>query len=247
MEVHAHTHPPRKKWIHYFWDFLMLFLAVTLGFFVENTREHYIERERAKQLAKSLYEDLMTDTSSFNDISNTRSHILRSIDTLLFELDKYPAPGSIPKIYVQVYKIIFKIHFKRTDGTINQLKNSGYLRYFSNSELPKKLMEYDGMVNYISEFEATYDNDLDVFVFFTMEHLDAGIANDSWGTLMHRKPIPANAPLYNMDKKNLNYFKYIAVSLKHLNEVTLNSFVKPANKKAIELMEIIKKEFHIKE
>ena len=28
MEVHAHTHTARKKWTHYFWKFLMLFLAV---------------------------------------------------------------------------------------------------------------------------------------------------------------------------------------------------------------------------
>ncbi len=36
MEVHAHTHTAaesvslrgRKKWTHYFWEFLMLFLAV---------------------------------------------------------------------------------------------------------------------------------------------------------------------------------------------------------------------------
>jgi hypothetical protein len=28
MEVHAHTHTERKKWTHYFWEFLMLFLAV---------------------------------------------------------------------------------------------------------------------------------------------------------------------------------------------------------------------------
>jgi len=27
MEVHAHTHTPRKKWTHYFWEFFMLFLA----------------------------------------------------------------------------------------------------------------------------------------------------------------------------------------------------------------------------
>ena len=48
MEVHHHSHTPRKKWTHYFWEFLMLFLAVTLGFFVENQREHYIENLREK-------------------------------------------------------------------------------------------------------------------------------------------------------------------------------------------------------
>ena len=35
MEVHQHTHTPRKKWTHYFWEFLMLFLAVFCGFLAE--------------------------------------------------------------------------------------------------------------------------------------------------------------------------------------------------------------------
>jgi len=26
MEVHAHAHTARKRWTHYFWEFLMLFL-----------------------------------------------------------------------------------------------------------------------------------------------------------------------------------------------------------------------------
>ncbi len=28
MEVHHHSHTARKKWTHYFWEFLMLFLAM---------------------------------------------------------------------------------------------------------------------------------------------------------------------------------------------------------------------------
>ena len=54
MEVHAHTHTARKKWTHYFWEFLMLFLAVFCGFFAENQREHNIEKQRAKQYAYSF-------------------------------------------------------------------------------------------------------------------------------------------------------------------------------------------------
>ena len=48
MEVHAHSHTPGKKWTHYFWEFLMLFLAVFCGFLAENQREHYVEHKRAK-------------------------------------------------------------------------------------------------------------------------------------------------------------------------------------------------------
>src|SRR5687768_10481992 len=44
MEVHHHPHVHHStKWKSYLYEFLMLFLAVTAGFFVENQREHYIE------------------------------------------------------------------------------------------------------------------------------------------------------------------------------------------------------------
>ena len=43
----------------------MLFLAITLGFFVENQREHYIEHKRGLQYIRSFVEDLKTDTERF--------------------------------------------------------------------------------------------------------------------------------------------------------------------------------------
>ncbi len=48
MEVH-HSHHAPKNWKEYVSEFFMLFLAVTLGFFVENYREHVIERQREKE------------------------------------------------------------------------------------------------------------------------------------------------------------------------------------------------------
>src|SRR5688572_13509325 len=66
MEVHAHTHTPRKKWTHYFWEFLMLFLAVFCGFLAEYQLEHIIEHQREKEYAYRLYEDTKADTSILN-------------------------------------------------------------------------------------------------------------------------------------------------------------------------------------
>ena len=50
MEVHSHTHTPRKKWTHYFWEFFMLFLAVTLGFFVEKPTGAFYRRETGETI-----------------------------------------------------------------------------------------------------------------------------------------------------------------------------------------------------
>jgi len=44
----------------------MLFIAVTLGFFVENQREHIIEHKREIEYVRSMVEDLKEDTASFN-------------------------------------------------------------------------------------------------------------------------------------------------------------------------------------
>src|SRR4029079_7061608 len=66
MEVHHHPHTARKKWSHYFWEFLMLFLAVFCGFLAENQREHIVEKKRAKEYARSLVHDLSNDTSQLS-------------------------------------------------------------------------------------------------------------------------------------------------------------------------------------
>ena len=51
MEVHHHTHSAhgKKNWKSYFWEFLMLFLAVFCGFLAEYQLEHKIEKDRGRR------------------------------------------------------------------------------------------------------------------------------------------------------------------------------------------------------
>src|SRR6188508_662526 len=70
MEVHHHSHTSRKKWTHYFWEFLMLFLAVFCGFLAEYQLEHIIENQREKAYIRSMVEDLKKDTANFTTIIN---------------------------------------------------------------------------------------------------------------------------------------------------------------------------------
>src|SRR5262249_15053862 len=72
MEVHHHTHSDSKKWTHYIWEFLMLFLAVFAGFLAENKREHMVEQRRAKELAKNLYKEVLSDSIAVQQRINVR-------------------------------------------------------------------------------------------------------------------------------------------------------------------------------
>jgi len=63
MEVHHHPHVKKKRFKEYFLEFIMIFLAVTLGFFAETIRENVTEHRRAKEFAESMLQDLREDTA----------------------------------------------------------------------------------------------------------------------------------------------------------------------------------------
>ncbi len=147
MEVHAHTHTARKKWAHYFWEFLMLFLAVFCGFLAENIREHKIEQHRAKEFAKSLVQDLQNDTAAITTEKKSAEIFISVVDSLL-QLSKFPLEGrraSEFSFYTRFTYWTVPVSWNR--NTFEQIKNSGSLRYFKNGQLLKKMLEYDGLVN----------------------------------------------------------------------------------------------------
>ena len=83
MEVHAHTHTPRKKWTHYFWEFLMLFLAVSLGFYAENIREGILHKKEVKTHMNSLISDLQTDILLFDSGIDRNTYSAQMADSLI--------------------------------------------------------------------------------------------------------------------------------------------------------------------
>ena len=85
MEVHHHTHANhgKKTWKNYFWEFLMLFLAVFCGFLAEWELEHIIEHSREKEFMESMVIDIKTDSSNLADMKSAFGYITIQIDSLL--------------------------------------------------------------------------------------------------------------------------------------------------------------------
>ena len=62
MEVHHPHHPThKKKWSEYIIEFVMLFAAVTLGFFAENIREGIAEKHKKEELLSAVIHDFKND------------------------------------------------------------------------------------------------------------------------------------------------------------------------------------------
>jgi hypothetical protein len=145
MEVHAHTHSPRKKWTHYFWEFLMLFLAVFCGFLAENQREHMVENQREKKFIRSLISDLSSDTSRLGVIVKLRNERAVMFDSFMVLLNKPGAEAYSRTIYYYNSYATRGMAFRFTpaDGTMQQLKNGGNLRLIQKTAVSDSIIAYD--------------------------------------------------------------------------------------------------------
>jgi hypothetical protein len=155
MEVHAHSHTARKKWTHYFWEFLMLFLAVFCGFLAEYQLEHKIEKDREKQFMKSLLEDLQKDSTSLAYNLQEGPKIVHYSDSLTEELSKKPLPGKEKKLYHYYSLISDGVNFKYYDRTVSQLRNSGGFRLLTKVNVSNALIDYDVLMREAVDYSTS--------------------------------------------------------------------------------------------
>ena len=154
MEVHAHTHTPRKKWTHYLWEFLMLFLAVFCGFLAEYQLEHTIEHQREKQYIHSLVSDIKSDISQLEELDKEWAECFNATDTLLKYLSEKEIYINSGPALPLVYHSTGFTDFVSNDGTIQQLKNSGGLRLLRKSIITDSIMAYQKTANRVTIKQA---------------------------------------------------------------------------------------------
>ena len=157
MEVHHHSHTAdpdihrgRKKWAHYFWEFLMLFLAVFCGFLAEYQLEHRIEKDKERQYIKSFVEDLAADTTILNSRISFCALTIRVADSLILLLNR-PQKNKMPGDIYYFFRFIHRHNpFTVNDRTIVQLRNAGGMRLISHKNVS------DSMISYYKDIELLY-------------------------------------------------------------------------------------------
>jgi hypothetical protein len=152
MEVHHHPQLEHKAkpWKEYLLEGLMIFLAVTLGFFAENFREHITENSRENEFAKVLYAELKDDSAAAAIKLASRLEKEKEMD-YLSNFFKDSSLTDLPKRLYPAFSIslylINNYSFEPKDGILSQLRNSGSLRYFKSVELQKLLGDLSVNIN----------------------------------------------------------------------------------------------------
>lgn len=147
MEVHHPSHPTHKKKAkEYLIEFVMLFTAVTLGFFAENVREIYVEKERAHELVERFEKDVQINIAFIDSLLNQDNKMEYQMATALVGLTSAKEEYDLNIFFNNVFSSFPR--FLSKNDTYEQMKSSGSLRYIKD----KKLL--DLMLDYSNEAEA---------------------------------------------------------------------------------------------
>lgn len=172
MEVHHPHHPThKKKWSEYIIEFVMLFTAVTLGFFAENIREKIAENHKKKVLLEAVIRDFKTDKIEINRHRQMVKERIKYCD-------------NFTKILQMDYRKVNKIELYRTaimystnkdmvlnEKSRNDAEAKGYFSDIENEDLSATLNQFNyhfndykvmnnGILEYCKRFLNTYVNEV---------------------------------------------------------------------------------------
>ena len=249
MEVHAHTHTARKKWTHYFWEFLMLFLAVSLGFYAENLREGILHKKEVKTQLNSLVSDLQTDMVLFDSVIDRNTYGAQMADSLIELL--HSDIKNTSDIYFAARSVTANLGYYYTNSkSFDQLKSSGLLRYIK----PKRLLDSIGTY-YVSfqwlanqtellrlKMDEIHKKNVLLFDSYIFQQM-MNIGMTTFGgrrTIINRpslKPALLSTDFNDINTVSLNYHYYSSTT-KFYNRTAIN-----LRQRAMRLIELINKEY----
>jgi hypothetical protein len=251
MEVHHHPdlHHKKKNFKEYFLEFLMIFLAVTLGFIAENIREYYVDKAHERQYISSFYEDVSRDEIELpvliNSIQRQQLHAADSLP-ILFKSANTIAPAN--SIYYFLRSMIRQqgINSFITDRTISQVKNSGEMRLITNKQISDSLIDYYKQIEFVAYLQASL-LEMKKMMAETLRPIlngyDYAKVIDSTDHLIH-----TNENLYLMSADPIEINNCL-LSISEINglSITIRNVIIQIKNKADNIKELIADKYNIKE
>ena len=245
MEVHHHAHTSRKKWTHYFWEFLMLFLAVFCGFLAENYRETIVNKEKAHHYIQNMVADLKEDTADLNFAIYYQQLWNSHLDSALqIPIDRLKDINTQDTFYYHFLPFYCWMQaFIQNDNTITQLKAGGF-----NLIRSEKVVDSINLVyNYYRDVK--FSNDFNIICYWDVVRKAQ--------ELMDLPPPPPtieeNIPKQFLQNKEI-FFKYDKPAIHQLYSMIRNArgslhagivSEKQYKQKAERLLAYLQKEYHL--
>ena len=152
MEVHHHPKVEKKNFKEYFLEFIMIFLAVTMGFIAENIREHFTETKIAYQNLEAYKNDLLQHQAYYKETIAGFNKVLPIYDSLVAIFFENKENTELPVVSRLMLQGTLNYVITINTPTYAQLISSGSLRFLENHELKASMANYQGQINSIINY-----------------------------------------------------------------------------------------------
>lgn len=255
MEVHHHPEVEKKGLKEYLLEGIMIFIAVTMGFFAESLREHINDRHKAREFAETMVSDLKADTVSLSKYIKYTDDATRNVDTLM-KLLSSSEPKDIPSGKLYWYGLFggWPNTYVANDATLLAMKNSGSLHYFTKPSVNRALAKYDQLLQSFRSSDALQQG-----IYTEVRKIRAQLFEFKYNEMANdilqatRKKfdrasidsfIRSNPPLLSTDKVLFNQYAEMVRSRFMKNQLAVADSLKL---QAVRLMTALKTEYNMEE
>ncbi len=236
----------KRSWKAYFLEFIMLFLAVSLGFMADNFREKTSERNKEKEYIQSMIEDVEEDRTNIKEVININTQRIQSLDSLLVRCFNFRDTNR-EKLELNIYFAQVLMHpefFAPAELTIQQLKNAGGMRLIKSKESINEIIRYDTKLKKIASQQLYYENYQNMAIamgtkIFNIHKLLFAIRNPN------NSLTPNSFELLDKDKSKLKKFGNNVAMYKGIIEYYV-VLLKEMHKQGEGLIQTLKNEYDLK-
>lgn len=203
----------------YLVEFVLVFAAIVLGFFAENLREYYSDRQKEKEFAQLLLEDLRTDSLNLAKAMENLNHHISAHDTILSTLkaDSYDQKNLLILIrQAGFYGVILS-----ANTTIEQLKGSGSSLYFRDKRFVSSLLKYYQIMENVEDRTRW----LYIFTYDRLEPFEVKHVNRMSLTFMSQDSIRRGGLPMDNTFKAAEQFKSLYITLNSQERVELYNLI----------------------
>lgn len=239
MEVHHHPHVEKKSFKEYFLEFIMIFLAVTMGFFAESIRESITNRQHVKELSSQLISDLQNDTALLSKLTIKETIQVKTADSLYILLQQPMARADLKKIQELILSLDDIGLFHPSSGAMLSIKNDMGFKQFASSKIASHIATYETALTYLKSNE---DLDMGYLKEYLETFMTAHFTPGNLNSVVNKKGI-LNNEMRNLSQTDLTQLSVYVLLIKAFDEQVTDNYSK-VKKNAVEFMDYVKKEFH---
>lgn len=210
----------KKNFIDHFFDFFMLFAAVSLGFFVDNYRDNQNEKKIAHEIAGNLIQDIASDTINIKKVIHKYTIRLTQLDSL-YQLTR---DKNEIKEDTFLYKYLAltneQIWFEHNNNTINMAVDAGFLSYFPHP-ISNQLTAYENESIKSIELLIENRNQIQSKIFPLFQHL---FKTENFISLTKQNKFICKPEIRNWNIEVAWLFSNYIVELKHANQNIIVDF-----------------------